>query len=297
MAYYYITDAFSTWNVADPAFPEELPSYGERIYLAIVDGPVGQNSTKSLSTVYEGQYMGLDWLKNWYKELHQDPAYGPNATIIWVKIAPKPLLPEEWKVCGPNVCEDHHCPGYDNGYCMSDDGDHCPKAKVHKEFSIVRHAKKPQQCDPATTHATLPAHTGVSTLFRHEVRQKLIRLICESTQKTGTCSTETFHDCRTSRGDCGYCTILADFLLDNAVSIRRWIPLSERWPTAEFEVAKVSGLELYPCLIVKAAPQAPEQRCITKAYFDGKEFVDTDGIRIANCVTHWQPLPDLPKIP
>lgn len=163
MAHYYITDCFSTWNVADPSFPEELPAYGERIYLAIVDGPVGQNSTKSLSTVYEGQYMGLDWLKNWYKELHRDPAYGPNATIIWVKIPPKPLLPEEWKVCGPTVCEDHHCDGYDNGYCMSDDGDHCPKAKVHKEFSIIRHAKKPQQCNPATTSATPQTTSGVDT--------------------------------------------------------------------------------------------------------------------------------------
>ena len=57
MSHYYITDAFSTWNVADPAFPDELPAYGERIYLAIVDGPVGQKSTKKLSTVYEGQYM------------------------------------------------------------------------------------------------------------------------------------------------------------------------------------------------------------------------------------------------
>ena len=140
MAYYYTTDAFSTWNVADPAFPDELPEYGERIYLAIVDGPVGQKSSKAMSPVYEGQYMGTEWLQDWYKQLHRDPAYGPNATIIWVKIPPKPQVPEEWKVCGPTVCDNRSCPGYDDGYCMSDDGDTCPHAKIHKEFSIIRPA-------------------------------------------------------------------------------------------------------------------------------------------------------------
>lgn len=144
MAYYYRTDAFSTWNVADPNFPDELPAYGERIYLAVVDGPVGQNSTKALSPVYEGPFMGVDWLKNWYAELHCDPVFGPNATIIWVKNPPKPQLPEEWKVCGPVVCEDYLCPSYDNGYCMDEkEHNHCPGAKIHKEFSIVRHAKRP----------------------------------------------------------------------------------------------------------------------------------------------------------
>lgn len=141
MTYYYTTDAFSTWNVADPAFPDELPEYGERIYLAVVDGPLNQKSTKGLSQVFEGQFMGAEWLKNWYAELHRDPVFGPNATIIWVKIPPKPQLPEEWKVCGPAVCDERHCPSFDDGYCMSDEAETCPNAKVHKEFSIIRRAK------------------------------------------------------------------------------------------------------------------------------------------------------------
>ena len=159
MAYYYHTDAFSTWNVADPDFPEELPDYGERVYMAVVDGPIGQKSTKALSHVFEGAYLGIAWLKSWYKELHGNPVYGPNATIIWVAVPPKPLLPEEWKVCGPTVCEDCHCPSYDNGYCMSDNT--CPKAKLHKEFSIIRHAKQPRQSETAPTSAETLATTGV----------------------------------------------------------------------------------------------------------------------------------------
>lgn len=142
MAYYYITDTFSTWNVADPSFPDELPEYGERIYLAVVDGPLNQRSTKGLSQVFEGQFMGAEWLKNWYAELHRDPGFGPNATIIWVKIPPKPQLPEEWKVCGPAVCDERHCAGFDDGYCMSDEAETCPNAKVHREFSIIRHAQR-----------------------------------------------------------------------------------------------------------------------------------------------------------
>lgn len=145
MAHYYITDAFSTWNVADPAFPEELPCVGEYIYVAVVDGPIGQKSAKPLSQVMTQQYRGIEWLKDWYKTLRSNSHFGPDATIIWIKKPPKPLLPMEWKICGPTVCEDHLCDGYDDGYCMSENSEHCPKAKIHKEFSIIRHAEKPSQ--------------------------------------------------------------------------------------------------------------------------------------------------------
>ena len=52
MAYYYRTDTFSTWNVMDPRFPDELPEVGERVWVAIVYGPLNKDTSKAYSDVY-----------------------------------------------------------------------------------------------------------------------------------------------------------------------------------------------------------------------------------------------------
>lgn len=55
-------------------------------------------------------------------------------------------------------------------------------------------------------------------------REKLVELLCEGTGKTETCNLH--QDCVTAKGDCGFCTIIADHLIAHGVTIRekgRWI--------------------------------------------------------------------------
>lgn len=132
MGHYYITDAFSSWDILNPNFPDELPEPNTKIYVAIVDGPVGKDSTKVFAEPYIIEYRGEEWLAVWYRQLWKD--LGPNATIIWVKIPPTPKLPKKWRVVGPVVCDDAKCDYYDNGYCI-EHKEPCPKAIVHREFS------------------------------------------------------------------------------------------------------------------------------------------------------------------
>ena len=133
MARYYLTDAWSTWNIMDPEFPDELPEVGQRVYVAIVDGPLNKDSNKAFSEVYTIEYRGLEWLQLWYESLRKEPTYGKDVTIIWVEIPPAPKLPKQWRVCGPTVCENHKCDDYDNGYCMG--RKKCADGKIHREFS------------------------------------------------------------------------------------------------------------------------------------------------------------------
>lgn len=78
----------------------------------------------------------------------------------------------------------------------------------------------------------------------------------------------------------------------------KWTSVTLRLPNEESEAAKAENDEqnLYPCLVVKAAPQAPEKRFVTKAWYDGKGFIDADCIRITNTVTHWSPMPNMPPL-
>lgn len=82
-----------------------------------------------------------------------------------------------------------------------------------------------------------------------------------------------------------------------------WFTVSERLPKeerrnyiAEMQAAGILDIDLYPCLVVKAAPKAPAKRFITKAWFDGHGFIDMDCIHITRAVTHWMPMPELPPL-
>lgn len=46
-----------------------------------------------------------------------------------------------------------------------------------------------------------------------EMRNELIKDLCESTAKSEICDKKTIEDCRFAKGDCGFCTITADFLI------------------------------------------------------------------------------------
>lgn len=45
------------------------------------------------------------------------------------------------------------------------------------------------------------------------MRNELIKDLCESTAKSEICDKKTIEDCRFAKGDCGFCTITADFLI------------------------------------------------------------------------------------
>lgn len=45
------------------------------------------------------------------------------------------------------------------------------------------------------------------------MREELLKDLCESSAKSELCDAKTFEECKTARGDCGFCTITADYLL------------------------------------------------------------------------------------
>ena len=91
-------------------------------------------------------------------------------------------------------------------------------------------------------------------------------------------------------GEIPFC---ADFLIANGVTVQQWIPVSERKPDLELVEVKAEDMDLFPCLISKNTVYA--KRIVTKAWYDGIGFMDSDCIDITNEVTHWMPLPQPPK--
>lgn len=120
-------------------------------------------------------------------------------------------------------------------------------------------------------------------------RERLIELICDGTLKTEICTTETHLDCDACRGDCGYCTILADHLLANGVTVgkdtnvpAKWIPASE--PPKEY---RDKYGDLIPFLVCEEGTKYP-----FRAMYDGKTWGDWfDSI----IVKWWMPFPQPPK--
>ena len=50
-------------------------------------------------------------------------------------------------------------------------------------------------------------------------REMLIRLLCEGIHKTGVCEYQQWHDCDICTGDSGHCTVIADHLIANGVTM------------------------------------------------------------------------------
>lgn len=57
------------------------------------------------------------------------------------------------------------------------------------------------------------------------MRDRLIELLCDGTAKTETC--DLHQDCATSKGDCRFCTIIADHLLANGVTVQDRLPIDD----------------------------------------------------------------------
>lgn len=87
---------------------------------------------------------------------------------------------------------------------------------------------------------------------------------------------------------------VADYLLDNGVSLQKWIPVTERLPNSK----KVIGGEEY---IKNVAVRVKDLDCERIAFYDDKEkcWFGTDFFPIAGDVMYWCELPewDLPQPP
>lgn len=70
---------------------------------------------------------------------------------------------------------------------------------------------------------------------------------------------------------------LADHLIENGVTVQRWIPVAERLPetTCRNLVTKYG----IPFL----------------AYYTGKEWRESGTLSVIDGITHWMPLPEPPK--
>ena len=81
---------------------------------------------------------------------------------------------------------------------------------------------------------------------------------------------------------------VADYLLDNGVTIQRWIPVTKRLPKKW--MIQVNEEHCEPMefnVVIRDAEFA------TTLYFDGESFCDDGGTVYP--VTHWMPLPEPPK--
>ena len=123
-----------------------------------------------------------------------------------------------------------------------------------------------------------------------DVREKLVELICDGTQKTEICTTDTHMDCETCRGDCGYCTILADHLIANGVTVQEWISVDERLPENDVMVIGYT-----PCDGFMFVGYYHEEK-----KYDWKVWRIITAMRstkvITKKVTHWMPLPLAPEV-
>ena len=110
-------------------------------------------------------------------------------------------------------------------------------------------------------------------------------LWAEKTEKVQNADIEAF---------CRDLAVVRSAVTDNNVG-SNWIPVTMRRPDLELVEARAEDFDLFPCLVVNTSPLTPRKRYVTKAWYDGVGFMDTDCVRITPTVTHWSPLPELPK--
>jgi hypothetical protein len=84
-------------------------------------------------------------------------------------------------------------------------------------------------------------------------------------------------------------------LMEDAPAVQQWIPVTERFPDLELVEVRSEDMDLFPCLVSKNTQKLRKGKLVTKAWYDGIGFLDSDCIDITKEVTHWMPLPEPPK--
>ena len=112
-------------------------------------------------------------------------------------------------------------------------------------------------------------------------RDKLIELLCLGTHKTETCNSH--EDCSPTIGDCGFCTIMADHLLANGVTVQQWISAEKPPEDWKGEGGYLTNYYVY----------TPEYGVDIGSYLKPANKWLCMGIPCN--VTHWMPLPEPPQ--
>lgn len=119
----------------------------------------------------------------------------------------------------------------------------------------------------------------MSDLISREEAAKRLEALAE--QRKGSFSGEAF--------------AFAAKIVRGVPSAVRWIPVTERFPNLELVEVSAEDMDLFPCLVSKNTQKLRKGKLVTKAWYDGIGFLDSDCIDITKEVTHWMPLPEPPK--
>ena len=88
---------------------------------------------------------------------------------------------------------------------------------------------------------------------------------------------------------------VADYLLDNGVTVQEWISVKDRLPSKEEYTAKAEdGTEYYVRLLIAYKTDTVEYEI---GYYDGYKWMTEMPIRIIKDVVAWMPFPNLPQPP
>ena len=103
-------------------------------------------------------------------------------------------------------------------------------------------------------------------------KEKLIDIVCNAAQINGC-----IHSC--NHPPCAMVSVIVDALIDNGVTVQKWIPVTERLPEKDtYTLVTTDGV-------------------VISAYWHNDRFYgfSAKGIATVGGVTHWMPLPEPPK--
>ena len=119
-------------------------------------------------------------------------------------------------------------------------------------------------------------------------REKLLNLTREATAKIANhCANISCEKCAKESGKydkesgkckCSIMEMFTDHLIENGVTVKRWIPVSEMLPNRSEDVLVTDG----------------EQLC-TAWLSRGNAWIRSDTSAILDGITHWMPMPQAPK--
>ena len=118
-----------------------------------------------------------------------------------------------------------------------------------------------------------------------DVREKLVELL-----KGSKLCSKRFDDQYSDRT----IAIIADYLIDNGVTVQEWISVAERLPGKEEYTATTEyGTEYYIRLLIAYKTDTVEYEI---GYYDGYKWMTEEPIRLIKDVVAWMPFPNMPHL-
>ena len=114
-----------------------------------------------------------------------------------------------------------------------------------------------------------------------DVREKLALTVCKATQKTNY---KCEFNCE-KKGKCAYCLVMAEQMVANGVTVQEWISVEDRLPDS-------SGYYLtYRTGYCYVLSYSTKNKLFNSYDEDNSEWAKQYHV----AVTHWMPLPQVPK--